>query len=133
MTEDTTINSSGKPMKVDEEIKPTGDGARSERQEPGFTPGPWGDWRREDGSLFIGTRDHVYVCQMAGVERDPEVEANARLIAAAPALYEAAKEAARELSVMLALHPERDGGKYRQALNALDAALSLVDPQQQKR
>lgn len=30
-----------KTMKVNEDIKPTGDGARSLKTEPGFTPGPW--------------------------------------------------------------------------------------------
>lgn len=43
------------------------------------------------------------------------------------ALYGAAKKAANELSVMLTLNPARDGGLYREALDALNAALAPVD------
>lgn len=53
------------------------------------TPGPWADWHRDDGAFHIGTAEPVYVCRMIGGDRDPEVVANARLIAAAPDLAEA--------------------------------------------
>lgn len=81
------------------------------------------------GKLSCGIcRQRCPYCHGSGrVPTQVAREARERLNAAAPALYEAAKKAANELSVMLALNPARDGGLYREALDALNAALALVD------
>lgn len=63
----------------------------------------------------------------------PTQVANAEFIVKAvnshEALLSAAKKAANELSVMLALNPARDGGLYREALDGLNAAIKLAEEQ----
>lgn len=59
------------------------------------TPGPWraertGPWDGWDGWEVIA-KDGATVCNGLGSQRNPIREANARLIAAAPELLEAAK------------------------------------------
>lgn len=101
---------------------------------PVHTPGPWRAHERLSGSenhkgwIVMGAlRGPVGEVYPLNSDPTPAARANARLIAAAPALYEAATKARTELEVMLSMRPERDGGLYREALDALTAALDLVD------
>lgn len=77
-------------MEIVDEEKPTGDGARSERQEPpGFTPGPW-TFSRGLHCYHVASADGTFetACIMFAGGKGSSA-GNARLIAAAPALYEA--------------------------------------------
>lgn len=88
------------------------------------TPGPWVDWRRDDGAFHIGSTRHVYVCRMIGEERDPEVEANARLISAAPELLAALKTLRSHW--LLTNRPETDE-VARAVLTAMDSAITKAE------
>jgi hypothetical protein len=64
------------------------------------TPGPW-SYNRDEGGMHghvISTGEYV-ICELpdAGDGASPHTEANARLIAAAPGLLEAAKQAMQAL------------------------------------
>lgn len=101
-----------------------------EPSKPRFTPGPL---TANGNGVHKGIRCVAITFDPENGRRDTDVaQANARLFAAAPVLYEAAKKTAHELSVMLALNPARDGGLYREALDKLIAALALVDGSQAK-
>jgi hypothetical protein len=82
------------------------------------TPGPWADWMRDDGAFHVGTVDRVYVCRMIGEQDDPEVKANARLILAAPDLFEALR-----LARSLILSGE---SMSEQARGIIDGAIARV-------
>ena len=94
-----------------------------------FTKGPWKVEQYPDiGELEIWHLSDDFVhrvcsieCQMPGFNED---EANARLIAAAPALYEALKNLVNEIAIMgdVGWYNE-EGGLVRKA----QAALALVD------
>src|ERR1041385_7197524 len=106
---------------VDED-KNLGEAVVDRKTEQGFTPGPWTVWRLAPDSdpkerLIVTTADgEMEIC---GIVED---EANARLIAAAPALYEACKTMLASLdgpptafAAMLAAHRK------------LEAAVALVN------
>jgi hypothetical protein len=124
-------------MKVDEAVEPNSARSEIERQERDqwrtldgcpITPGPWS----VRAATFCDDGIPSFEVVMPGEPRMSAVDA--RLIGAAPALFQAAKKAANELSVMLALNPARDGGLYREALDALNAALALINvPESAKR
>ena len=91
-----------------------------------FTPGPW---HEHGGAVVYGNDDDngngdVVVDMLAGhVRRSPEeLNANARLIAAAPDLYEAC-----EAALDFVLGPRRDGGSL---IVLLEAALKKARGQQ---
>ena len=118
-----------KTNQVNEEVKPTGDGARSERQEHSLLP--WA-WLPDEGQFVVDAKQNIVAeipCQGCNPHDGAFI---VRAANAHDALYEAAKKAANELSVMLALNPARDGGLYREALDALNTALVLVDGPQGK-
>lgn len=75
-------------------------------KETGFTPGPWSIVRYGDGSsLVIHSDTDNRVCFMATASSDrptshAAIRANARLIAAAPALYEACADASFYLKAL---------------------------------
>lgn len=72
-----------------------------------FTPGPWGFGKTDEGKrLILGKNgDGRYVCSIQiwqtprnyGLDMEDEREANARLISAAPDLFEACKSCLPEL------------------------------------
>ena len=92
-----------------------------------FTPGPWKQARSE-GYIIVdnGIRPSTVIAHAWSVDihKPEEWKANARLIAAAPALYEALKNLVNEIAVMgdMGWYNE-DGGFVRKA----QAALALVD------
>ena len=106
--------------------------------EPGFTPAPWIVHpfnARVDCQKISDKGGLLPVCQMlwpTDERTEQETEANARLIAAAPALYEALVEA--RLSVAADLEEARDPegrthdfvALFEHRLAKIDAALSLA-------
>ena len=90
----------------------------------GWTPGPWQcvGWTPPGIYGPGGLRDAVRVAQIDRRIKVEEAEANANLIAAAPALYEALADCLAELSpLMQAYRPEHYEpicGKARAALSA---------------
>lgn len=62
------------------------------------TPGPWGFYNLTPGNLVVETREGRRIADVAGI--DFEADANARLIATAPDLLEAASWA-RDILVQL--------------------------------
>jgi len=136
-------------MTKHEEVTPSG-------EQPKFTPGPW-TIRKARTVLHVGPQDG-HVCEVSlrpsihGSERltiEARAWADARLIAAAPALYEALKElrarffedaqagAYTHKGKLIPLdneaHPWIPGAKAPDAIAAIDAALALVDgPQETK-
>ena|SRR5580765_6125700 len=62
------------------------------------TPGPWGAYNLSKGNIAIETREGVRVANASGDTCD--VEANARLIAAAPELLAALKAAYSALALI---------------------------------
>lgn len=126
-----------------------GGGARSERQEPGFTPGPWevtptywarSPWEPESApqrvhSYYVKSTHPYDGDTPTFFAQDIRHKPNALLVAAAPALYEALRD-------MVALFPERpaDDGSGRVGFNArltntydaARAALALVDQNQEQ-
>jgi len=103
-------------------------------RETKFTPGPWGAYEGlidDEGVWIMST--HVEDAVVASIGMDlPEAKANARLIAAAPALYEALEALKPYLSTeaqMLdaaSLNEGRAGGFDVASVKAR-AALALVD------
>lgn len=67
--------------------------------DPKFTPGPWhvGDTNRANQQVFDADSWNVASCTIPNRPRG-EAEANARLMAAAPDLYEALQECADSLA-----------------------------------
>lgn len=96
-----------------------------------FTPGPWTLCRTTDGGKTVafhvaadphGSLHPVVEYREGKVRAPEEIEANARLISAAPELYEALKELA-------AAYDNYDGGsisekRISRAIEAADAALT---------
>lgn len=87
-----------------------------------FTPGPWEhhDYRAVKkvdnffGNVIAWTANNAKT-------RTPEALANARLIAAAPEMYEALKEAEACMSIV---EPRSDAKEYSRILDVVRAALS---------
>ena len=91
------------------------------------TPGPWRPARSRDyGWLVNAATGCVALARSGSVEaRDDATEANARLIAAAPDLLAALKEATR----CLAWHEERHGvAMDRKAVEDARAIIARVEP-----
>lgn len=115
------------------EAKDIGDVVVDRETEQGFTPGPWevrgaSEIFAPDARANIATVSDPYASRVVGytklrIDSDHFDEAcsNALLIAAAPALYEAARFAASVLKVYPMEMSER------MAIEKLDAALALVD------
>jgi hypothetical protein len=87
-----------------------------------FTPGPW---TYEVHELSEGFSGIVYAANGMRVGTDHLSEADARLIAAAPALYEALKEAREGLRYVRERHGV-DGVSWDLIDQAADAALSAA-------
>lgn len=114
---------SNEPDESVNEVKNIGDAVVDLETEQGFTPGPWEVWQ---GAYNITSDLSVWPTR---ANRDGEkriacwirTAANARLIAAAPALYDAARFARS----VLAANPMEMSEQM--ALEKLDAALALVN------
>jgi hypothetical protein len=104
-----------------------------------FTPGPWSIERYGDGSsLVIHSDEDNRVCFMATASSDrptshAAIRANARLIAAAPALYEALKEVTQAMTALTFEGIDRGKGhwpawdKTAQAVDRARSALLLAN------
>lgn len=80
-------------------------------QEAAFTPGPWDIEKHEgQGKCFINGAAGLSVAYVYG-DSNKELEANARLIAAAPEMYEIIKNLAR---------PGINHGEARQLVNRIE-------------
>ncbi len=79
---------------------------KNQNPEP-HTPGPWRIERYEDGSKAIAPSEGFVVCTMAVVPPE-RIEANARLIAAAPELLDACKKLHDALSSFMEGTDEED-------------------------
>jgi hypothetical protein len=67
--------------------------------EPKWTPGSWRYQEKSDAYTHIVRADETrFICQLSQ-DRSGEVEANARLIASAPELYEAVRKAEQLASI----------------------------------
>lgn len=142
-----------KPMDQ-EEVQPTGASRQTEIAATGFTPGPWevsttirsnGDWPCVRGALDEDGGWVVALIDQCCVSRSTlEPEANARLIAAAPALYEALADLAFSYDARDAgdpcwcriendeTHFERAGVHDRQCLAARAAFAAVRGPQTER-
>lgn len=110
---------------VDED-KNLGAAVVDRKTEQGFTPGPW---KVAPSGFFEGvcvrTEDNTWVAQVWAAHRGTELprDANARLIAAAPAMY----EALRKCQTYVDHHTHEKRGLCGSLLDTIDAALSLAD------
>ena len=83
------------------------------------TPGPW-SYNRDQGGIHghvISTGDYI-ICELpdTGDGASPDTEANARLIAAAPELFRAARLVIKRWST----------GDLAEAVRTLDAVVSIA-------
>ena len=62
------------------------------------TPGPWEEGEQHEGMIWVTDTKHGRICQMVGSVFYGSMEANARLVCAAPALLEACKNLAAAYS-----------------------------------
>lgn len=122
-----------------EEVTPSSESRQTERQKPGFTPGTWAIKESKvpgyERNIDVVAGDFL-ICEVTGggvsnPQVLEQVRANARLIAAAPALYEAAEAALRYIKTDPVLD---DGGiavysKLRDAVASTQSSLSAVDSQ----
>lgn len=74
------------------------------------TPGPW---RYEPVTRMVNG-DGEYICEMSGARSIHQ--AGARLIAAAPEMYEALKQARTAMRVEHSLHPDYGWGEFAEEL-----------------
>jgi len=91
---------------MSDEANHIGDSDRDRETEQGFTPGPWAAFEGllDDWGIWIMSA-HVEDAVVASIGMNlREAIANARLIAAAPALYEALKESAIRTHTIGAYH-----------------------------
>ena len=108
-----------------------------------FTPGPWLKLAHDEyvGEWGIRDKDDWRICSVHGFcnanksnSDDEETDANARLIAAAPALYEAAERVLTALREARDSHPEAWDNcvtpNICTAWDRLRAALALVQGQE---
>lgn len=82
---------------------------------------------KEKQEIHTWNVDHPRIGFIDNVRSREEAELILRAVNAHDALVAAAIKAETELKFMLNAHPERDGGLYRKALDALTAALLLVE------
>jgi len=84
-----------------------------------FTPGPWAYVRNPENTRWIIDSEpaHAIACT-AGFE--PDNEANARLIAAAPELYE-------ECKAMLEIIDDQLGGDFPETVREVRALLARIE------
>lgn len=97
-----------------------------------FTPGPWEASRwRVCTHIKVGGPPIKVICDTANnaATRNDENAANARLIAAAPALY-AALEFVGGWLASFSMPPTSTIAEKEEALARIDAALALAAPQQ---
>lgn len=102
-----------------------------------FTPGPWVahfDYRADEWTIRLprvkSAAGQVFICEVAG--HYDQMEPNARLIAAAPELYEALCAALLDLNRLdseTQVEVESAGGKHSglRSLRMAEAALAKVD------
>lgn len=122
-----------------EEVKPTGDGARSEKQEPGFSRAPWSSHAILSGSenhkgwrIYAATGYPVAEVYPLNSDPSPAALANKRLITHGPDLYEAARYALQSRTAVFG-SCEHETVVERCVECKLRAALALVDgPQNQE-
>jgi hypothetical protein len=89
-----------------------------------FTPGPW---RRSpvNGNVICDDRNEYH---WRGGPSDPDLlEANARLVAAAPALFAAALAAYELITTLPGVHPLSNDA-HAKVIDDLSAALNAADP-----
>ncbi|MDY7525521.1 hypothetical protein [Sphingomonas sp. 10B4] len=86
-----------------------------------FTPGPW---KTASGSPEYICTGHLWLASTMGVTGTDEARANARLIAASPALYEALEQVLAEKAP--AYHDCIDNGEAECAWCIARAALALA-------
>ena len=87
-----------------------------------FTPGPWTYHKNEDGSATV-TMPHEHIEKPCAT-----CQANARLIAAAPELYEALQELIETVERFGLIHPDADDNfQWWPCLDEHYAALARVD------
>ena len=86
----------------------------------GHTPGPWNN---SGGYITDATGTEIADVEWAGSE--PEGKANARLIAAAPELLAACREAVSAITYLLS--NDDDDPNYADTLNTLAAAISKAE------
>lgn len=91
------------------------------------TPGPW-TLSDDYDTVFGGPPDDrgsVMVANIAGDADDPENEANARLIAAAPELLEVARQYAATLEALIRQSPTDDARKVnKERLAAVQSTIA---------
>lgn len=90
------------------------------------TTGPW-EFDQYGNSFVVTAKDRAYDVAVVRNIGNENNEANARLIAAAPALLSAAQKARAALSELIATH---DPIVYAEALRALDAAIGAATGEQ---
>jgi hypothetical protein len=96
-----------------------------------WTPGPWrieppGDLIEDGYSVLAecGSFCITVPAETHDYEHGSRDEADARLIAAAPEMYEALLNLSNEMAFLLKRNPSKDGGLYRVAVDEARAALA---------
>ena len=98
-----------------------------EAKPSGHTPGPW-EVRRLNGITYVGPTDNKFfnTASVKGFGAH-DIEANARLIAAAPELLEAAKLAEYTLGTLAAILKDNRNVQTTKAVNALRVAIQKAE------
>lgn len=97
--------------------------------EAGFTKGPWGaepldGFWRIDAPMFEGaTRATIDIADVWGVGDESQQAANARLIAAAPDLYEALKRAEFRVRFVMDVGEPHEYSEWVELHDQIEAAL----------
>ena len=99
-----------------------------------FTPGPWKVCG--SGEFIIAAKGNAKimtaVASVSGIKVNPErTKADARLIAAAPEMYEALKEVAPYVSICDYEMEGADGGKAEELFNVINALLGRIDGEEE--
>lgn len=88
------------------------------------TPGPWKVVTQSAGMMSVYPKTGPSICAVGYCrENEPAIEANARLIAAAPELYDALRIAL----VQIGEYTDGDGAAKYHAINIARAALALAE------
>ena len=97
---------------------------------PKFTPGPWavGEWAVGNKALDVFSRSaDCSIADMASANSDEELLANARLIAAAPDMYDATVSLWHVLNFFRAVFPEDIHKDLPEKISNVEKLLARID------
>ena len=94
--------------------------------EPKWTPGPWhvGDIKRDSQQVYDADGWNIATCAALTIRSKDEVKANASLMASAPDLFEALRDARDNGLIYWEPNTERGHATKARMLARIDAALA---------